>query len=565
MSRRIVLVVLVAAFAAGFLIYAKVGKTPEAPLPEAALAPPQLPGAHLLEGLGDYHFAITTTQPEAQRWFNQGLMLAYGFNHDAAERSFLRATEIDPDCAMCWWGAALVLGPHVNATMDPANNGKAWMRIEKARALATGVTPREQGFIDALSQRYAAEPPADRRVLDEAYAAASGMLAASFPDDLDAATFHAEAMMDLQPWDYYDAQQRPKGNTGLIVKTLEGVMARMPDHAGALHLYIHAVEASADPDRGAAAADRLRELIPGSGHLLHMPAHIYTRVGRYHDAAVANIKAVEADDRYLAICRPAPGVYPLGYVPHNHHFLWWAASMEGASETALAAAQETARRAWNEELIKLPDFAFLQDYWITPLKARVQFGRWDEVLATPEPPGDLQYAQAIWNFAQGMAAVRQQRLDQAQTHLATLALRAAEPAMDTLLVGPKHALSGTLKVAERVLSGELAAARGDSGAAIAALREGVALEDRLEYFEPPLWHHPVRHTLGAVQLAAGKAAEAEKTYREDLKRHRKNGWSQRGLALSLRAQGKTAAADAVEQDLHDAWQHADVTPEGSRI
>jgi tetratricopeptide (TPR) repeat protein len=538
------------------------------PLPAAtpvAVVSPELPGAHLLEGLGSYEFPITTVQPEAQRWFNQGLMLAYGFNHDAAERSFLRATEVDPECAMCWWGAALVLGPHVNAVMDPANNGKAWMRIQKAQSLAAQVTPREQGFIRALSQRYAEEAPADRRTLDEAYAAAAGVLAAEFPDDLDAATFHAEAMMDLQPWDYYDAQQKPKGNTELIVKTLEGVMARMPDHAGALHLYIHAVEASANPDRGAAAADRLRELVPGSGHLMHMPAHIYTRVGRYHDAALANIKAIEADDRYLAICRPGPGVYPLGYVPHNHHFLWWAASMEGARETALAAAAETARRAWNEELIKLPDFAFLQDFWVTPLKAQVQFAQWDAVKAAPKPADQLAYAQAIWHFAQGMAAAREQRLDEAQSHLVTLAVRAADPEMDKLLVGPKHALSSTLKVAERVLSGELALARGDTVLAITTLKEGVALEDRLEYFEPPLWHQPVRQTLGAVQLQAGKAADAEKTYREDLRRNRGNGWSLKGLALSLRAQDKLAEAEKVEAEFQSAWQQSELELTASRL
>ena len=283
----------------------------ESPAPSASVAAPVVPGivgATLLEGLGDYHFAITSAKPDSvkrdvQRWFDQGLMLTYGFNHDAAERSFLRATELDPDCAMCWWGASLVLGPHVNAAMDPANNAAAWTRLQKAIALASKTTPREQAFIQALSARYAEKAPEDRKPLDAAYVDSTGKLAAQFPDDLDAATFHAEAMMDTQPWDYYDAKLQPKGHTAQFVSTLESVIKRNPDHPGALHLYVHAVEASADPQRGVAAADHLRTLIPGSGHLVHMPAHIYSRVGRWHDAVLANQVAIEADDAYLAVCR----------------------------------------------------------------------------------------------------------------------------------------------------------------------------------------------------------------------------------------------------------------------
>src|SRR5690606_23719598 len=313
------------------------------PQPEASAAevsPPELAmvGAHLLEGLGDYRFPVTSAHPEVQRWFDQGLMLAYGFNHDAAERSFLRATELDPDCAMCWWGAALVLGPHVNAAMDPADSQDAWQRLQRARELAPGASEREQAFIRALSARYAQDPAEDRRPLDEAYAVAMRELARARPDDLDAAVMSAEALMDLQPWAYYDERLQPKGHTAEVVATLESVMARDPDHAGALHLYVHAVEASDDPQRGVDAADRLRELVPGSGHLVHMPAHIYARVGRWHDAVLANQRAIEADDAYLALCRGnAQGVYPLGYVPHNHHFLWFAASMEGDSALAREA------------------------------------------------------------------------------------------------------------------------------------------------------------------------------------------------------------------------------------
>ena len=336
------------AFAGGFILYR--GFRGE------DAAPPQidLVGATLLDGLGNYSKPITSDRPEVQRWFDQGLMLAYGFNHDAAERSFLKATELDPECAMCWWGAALVLGPHVNSGMEPANNPKAWDRLQRAQKLASGATEAERAFIQALAARYAENPPADRRPLDEAYAKAMASLVQQLPGDLDAATLHAESLMNLQPWDYWDAEGKPKGNTAEVVSRLESVIERNSDHAGALHLYVHAVEASNEPERGVAAADRLRELIPGSGHLVHMPAHIYARVGRYHDAVIANQKAIAADDAYLAMCRPQPGVYPLGYVPHNHHFLWFAATMEGASAIALESAKATGARTSDPQLMRTP-------------------------------------------------------------------------------------------------------------------------------------------------------------------------------------------------------------------
>ena len=528
--------------------------------PEAALM------ATLLEGLGDYHFAVTSRNPDVQRWFDQGLMLTYGFNHDAAERSFMQATRLDPDCAMCWWGASLVLGPHVNAAMNPEDNADAWARLQKARALAPNATEREQAFIEALAARYAENPPADRSALDRAYADATGKLMRDLPDDLDAATFHAEALMDLQPWNYYDADHRPKGNTPEIVSTLESVIKRNPDHPGALHLYVHAVEASADPQRGVAAADRLRELIPGSGHLVHMPAHIYSRVGRWHDAVLANRRAIEADDAYLALCgRNAGGVYPLGYVPHNHHFLWFAASMEGDSASAREAALHTAERTNLPELMRQPGFAGLQHYWMTPWFYRVRFGRWDEIAGQPNPAPDLPYVTAIWHYAQGIAAVRQQRIDAAREHLQALRPLAADPAMATLMMWDRYPLSHAVNIAERTLAGEIAAADGDLDAAIEQLREAVAIEDTIPYDEPPGWHAPTRHSLGAALLAAGRPAQAEAVYREELERNPDNGWSLRGLALAQRAQRHATDAAATEQRLAAAWQHADVKLLASRF
>lgn len=557
MSRIIVFVLVVGiAAAGGFYIYKRTHRdAPVASAPAPDLAPP---GARLLDGLGSYRMRAVSQDPRVQRWFDQGLMLTYGFNHDAAERSFLKAAELDPRCAMCWWGAALVLGPHVNAVMDPNNDAKAWDRVQKAQALASGASAADQAYIKALAARYAQSPPQDRKPLDQAYAQAMGELVKQFPDDLDALTLHSEALMDLQPWDYWDAKQQPKGNILQVVSQLESVIARNADHAGALHLYIHAVEASSDAKRGAAAADRLRELVPGSGHLVHMPSHIYTRVGRYNDAVLANEKAIAADDAYLAICRPAPGLYPLGYVPHNHHFLWWASSMQGASAVALAAAEETAKRTFQPELMRVPEMVALQDFWITPLKAKVQFAHWDEVLATPAPPSDLEYPLAMWDFAQGMAKTGKGDGASAQPHLERLARAAADPKFEQMLIGPQHPLSATLRISEKVLAGRIAAAAKNYPAAIQALQQGVALEDAVAYFEPPLWHQPVRQHLGAVLLSAGKPAAAEKVYREDLERNPENGYSLKGLQLSLVAQGRKGEAKRVEERFGRAWAHADI-------
>lgn len=570
MKRPIAIGLVIAILAAGVL-YTRSLRSPDAPPAVTATqapppAPDQIVGATLLDGLGNYSFPVTSKHPEVQRWFDQGLMLTYGFNHDAAERSFLRATQLDPDCAMCWWGAALVLGPHVNAAMDPANNPKAWSRLNKAVNLASVATPREQGFITALTARYSETPGDDRRPLDLAYAAAMGKLAAQYPDDLDAAVMHAEAMMDLQPWDYYDDKLQPKGNTAEIVSTLESVIQRNPDHPGALHLYVHAVEASADPTRGVAAADRLRALIPGSGHLVHMPAHIYSRVGRWHDAVLANQIAIKADDAYLAICRGnVQGVYPLGYVPHNHHFLWFASSMEGSSAVAKVAADQTADRTNLTDLMRQPGFAGLQHYWMTPWFYRVRFGRWEDIRSQPNPAPDLAYVTAIWNYAQGMASVRGRRLDEADRYLAALTPIAEDPELAKLMVWDRYPLSHSARIAERSLRADIASARGDFTAAIAQLREATDIEDSIPYDEPPGWHSPVRHALGETLLAAGKPAEAEAVYQEELRRNPENGWSLFGLARAMRAQGRDKDALAVEQRFKAAWQHADVTLAASRF
>lgn len=524
-------------------------------------------GATRLEGLGDHRMPVSIADAEARGWFDQALALTYGFNHDAAERSFLKAAEIDPGCAMCWWGAALVLGPHVNAAMDPADNEAAWDRIQRAQAaaVAANAPAREQAYIRALATRYAEQPPEDRRPLDEAYARSMADLVAEYPDDLDAATLHAEALMNLQPWDYWDAQGRPKGNTAEFVARLESVIARNPDHPGALHLYIHAVEASEEPERGVAAADRLRELVPAAGHLVHMPAHIYARVGRYPDAVIANQKAIKADDAYLAACRPGPGVYPLGYVPHNHHFLWFAATMSGASETALNAAESTWSRTNDTDMMRTPGFEAMQHFALTPLYAMVRFGRWDEIVATPAPDADLPFMVAMWHYAQGIAAVRQGRIEQARMHHAAVAASATDPAIEAMRVWNRYSLVHGVRIAERTLAAELASAAGQGEVAVAALREAVEIEDELPYDEPPGWHMPVRHSLGAVLLAEDRPAEAEAVFREELRRNPENGWSLFGLQQALLAQDRAGEAADIGERFEDAWATADFQLTASRL
>jgi len=522
-------------------------------------------GATLLDGLGDYSLPVGSSHPEVQQWFDQALMLTYGFNHQAAERSFLKAVELDPQCAMCWWGAALVLGPHVNAGMDPANNAAAWERLRAAQSLAGDAPDWQQAYINALASRYAENPPDDRGGLDQAYAEAMAKLVAARPDDLDAATLYAESMMNLQPWDYWTMDGQPRGRIDEIVTVLESVIERDPNHAGALHLYIHAVEASNEPERGVVAADRLRTLIPGSGHLVHMPAHIYARVGRYHDAVIANQKAVEADNAYLAACRPGPGVYPLGYVPHNHHFLWFAASMEGARDIALAAAEETHGRTSDPDLMRMPGFEGMQNFALTPLFAKVRFGLWDEIMAEPKPADDLPYMQAMWHYAQGMAAVRSGREEDARAHHEALVEASTNPAIERLMMWERYSLIHGVRVAERTLAAERAHADGDLDTALTALESARDIEDALPYDEPPGWHAPVRHTLGAVLLEADRAEDAESAYRAELRRNPENGWSLYGLAMALRAQDRNSEAEEVEARFDAAWAHADVKLESSRF
>ena len=562
--------ILISFLAAVAMLLAGCQQQPDEQIHKATAAIPELApvGATLLDGLGDHSKSITTASDEAQRWFDQGLMLTYGFNHDAAERSYLKAVEADSECAMCWWGAALVLGPNINAAMDPERNADAWERVQAALALSVNASEREQAYIQALSARYQAEPPDDRSGLDQAYARAMSEVVRNYPDDLDAATLYAESLMNLQPWDFWeDDGITPKGNTAEITDVLESVMDRDPDHAGALHLYIHAVEAS-DGDKldlGIVAADRLRDLIPGSGHLVHMPSHIYARVGRWRDAADVNRDAIKADDAYLAICRPQPGVYPLGYVPHNHHFLWFVSTMIGDRETALAAAHSTAERTSDPELMRIPGFEAMQNFAYTPVFAMVRFGLWDEILELEQPADDLPYQNALWHYAMAIASLRTGQSDQAEAHHEALATLAENPAFDRMLWFGRYPLSYGVQVAEHIVAAEIAHDQGDSVRAVETLREAVALEDDIPYDEPPGWHHPVRQILGAVLMEMDQAADAETVYREELRRNPDNGWSLLGLKQALLALEREEEARRVEARFEQAWADADIELTASRL
>lgn len=510
--------------------------------------------ASLFDNLGDYRFPVSTQNPLAQRYVDQGMILAYGFNHAEAARSFREAARLDPNCAMCYWGLAYVLGPNINAAMEDEAVPTAYEAIQKAIALKNYATEREQAYIWAMSKRYAPEPVKDRSELELAYANAMREVAQRYPDDVDAQTIFVEALMDTMPWDYWLEDGSPKPETVEMIDTLESVFERNRDHLGALHLYIHVVEKER-PELGLEAADRLRDLVPGAGHLAHMPSHIYIRTGRYHDAVLSNQQAIHADDAYLSQ-NQVEGIYPLAYKPHNHHFLWFAALMSGQSKIALEAAEQTAKV--DPKLLEEVDLAgALQHYSTIPLFTLIRFSQWDEILATPAPAQP--YPKAIWHYARGMAFLGKRQSTRATQELKELQKIAANPALKELKIWGFNSTASVLEIAKQVLSGELAAQKRQYDQAIAHLKTAVELEDALVYTEPPDWYRPTRQALAKVLLEAGKAEEAEQVYRADLNIYPENGWSLYGLAQSLQAQGKTQEAQSIQTQFQTAWKHADIS------
>ncbi|HYC01276.1 MAG TPA: hypothetical protein VEC57_19240 [Candidatus Limnocylindrales bacterium] len=523
------------------------------------------PRAPLFDDLGKNHWPISSKNPKVQRYFDQGLILTYAFNHAEAERSFQEAARLDPECAICVWGTSLVLGPNINAPMDPKVAPEAYERAQKALSLASHASEKERALIEALSKRYAREAPADRAPLDLAYADAMRQVARRYPDDVEVQALFAEALMDLTPWAYWDKEGKETKYTAELLRTIESVLAKNPDHPGAIHFYIHTTEASRDPGRAAKYADKLGTLTPGAGHLVHMPAHTYMRIGRYHDAVLVNQKAAAADDSYMTQCR-RQGMYPLAYVPHNHHFLWAAAAMEGASKVALAAAVQTDEKTMHEH-VRAPGLGTaLQHFTVTPMYALVRFARWDDILALEKPAEDLVYPSALWHWARGHAYAGRDELGKAREELAALEAILARPELAEMKMLSTNPVSTVLGIATDLLAAEIARKDGRLDQAIARLQHGVELEDSLLYTEPSDWPSPVRHHLGAVLLEAGRASEAEAVYRADLDalRNPDNGWALFGLRQSLEAQGKNEEARQVQARFERAWVHADVELESSR-
>jgi tetratricopeptide (TPR) repeat protein len=512
----------------------------------------------LLDELGSHHHAITTSSPEAQRYFDQGLALTYGFNHEAAIDAFREASRLDPGCAMCAWGEALALGPNLNAPMGPEAARQAYAAVQRALRLSSGGSPAERDYIGALATRYGPELPDDRTPLDRAYVRAMREVPARNTEDTDAATLLAEALMDLMPWNYWTHDARPRPGTEEALGLLEWVLAREPEHLGANHFLIHAVE-EFFPERAEAAADRLGTLANDAGHLVHMPSHIYWRLGRYEDALEINRRATAADEAFFATCR-AGAFYRAAYYPHNIHFLWAAAAAEGRSQLALTTARKLAAKTASE----LGRFDFMSEFMVIPSLTLARFGRWDAILGEARPDTARPYLTGIWHYTRGLARLRTGGLDEAQRELASLRASAARPVSEALiLVAGTSSARALLEIAASHLQGELLAEQGRMDEAVAMLERAVRLQDDLIYNEPPPWYFPTRQALGAVLLSAGRAARAEAVYREDLARLPKNGWSLLGLAQSLEAQDKPAAN--ARRSFEQAWARADVELPASRF
>ena len=507
----------------------------------------------LYTDLGSHHKPISTRVPAAQQYFDQGLRFVYGFNHAEAIRSFKQAAELDPTCAMCYWGIALAYGPHVNAPMDSASGVAAYAAAQKALALKSHATAHERAYIEAVAQRYEAVPATDRVRLDQSYSRAMERVAHTYADDLDAATLYAESLMDLRPWNYWQPDGTPYPGTKEIVRQLKRVLSRNPNHPGACHYYIHAVEA-VNPQAAVPCAERLAQLMPGEGHMVHMPAHIYIRVGRWNDAVQANQHAIHSDEEFIEGQHPM-GVYPLAYYPHNIHFLAFASTMAGRSAQAIEASNTLTSKVNVDAARQVGMLQEMLPYHVLTLTT---FGKWDEVLAEPLPPADIRFSYAMAHYARGVAHAAKGQWAEAQAALDTVtAINAATPNG----TDGKTALS----IAVHSLSGEIATRRGDLDEGTNYFRMAAKIEDAGLYFEPPKWYYPIRHSLGAALLKAGRHAEAEKVYREDLRRFPENGWSLFGLAQALRAQGKNTEAAAAEARFRQAWANTDVTLTASRF
>jgi tetratricopeptide (TPR) repeat protein len=533
------------------------------PMPAIYAGQPDKQGAPLFDGYGDHRHPITTSNPKTQAYFDQGVRLLFAFNHAEAIRSFREAARLDPDCAMCWWGVSFALGPNINLPMQPDAAAPAYAALEMARALESKASPEEVAWIEALGARYAKAPPQDRHPLDEAFAGAMEKVWKAYPDDLDAGVFYSEAMMDTQPWDYWqDDAQTPKGHGADIVATLEGILKREKLQPGALHLYIHAVEASNTPERAEDAADKLEPLMPAAGHIVHMPSHIYYRVGRYADAVKVNTLAAKKDEDYIAACK-AQGFYPLAYYSHNIHFLWTSSEMLGRYRAAHDAALRLMKAASAGEPMAA-DLPPVQLYLFVPTMTDLRFGKWDAVLKEKRPKPALKLDVAMSLYARGFARAAKHDFKNAKRDRQALQAMIDRHAFTAIDAFPVPATM-MAQVGGALIDGEIARNSGHLDEAIADFRKARDIELTIPYTEPPYWHQPTSHILGAALMQAHKPVDAEAVYRDSLRHYRIDGWALFGLAQALDAQGKHDEAKTVRAEFAKVWSTADVKLASSRF
>jgi tetratricopeptide (TPR) repeat protein len=507
----------------------------------------------LMSGYGSLHHPVTTTNPEAQKFFDQGLRLIYAFNHDEAKRSFEYAAHLDPKLAMAYWGIAEAVGPNYNDPADPDRFKQAHDAIQKAAELSAGASSSEKAYISALAKRFPADPKADLRQAAEDSHAAMREVVKQFPDDLDAATLFAEAGMNLHPWGLWHVDGSPELGTEEIVATLESVLKRDPNHFGAIHYYIHAVEASPNPDRALAAANRLAALTPAAGHLVHMAAHVYIRTGDFEAGVKINQLAATADRAYMQ-AGGIPGIYPVMYYSHNLHFIAMCASMNGNYAESHKAAEMLAAHVGPH----VKDMPPLEGFMTVPMAVQVRFHKWEQILATPAPDKSMQVATVFWHFARGMAFAATGKPGEAETELKIVHQAAEQTPPDAVFAMPvNNKAKDVLTIADNVLRAKIALAKKDYAAALPLLQHSVAVQDTLKYDEPPDWFFPVREQLGAALLMSGDAAGAEKIFREDLDRNPRNPRSLFGLSSALKAQKRNYDAQFVDDQVSTNWKSAE--------
>src|SRR3989304_4346946 len=506
--------------------------------------------AVLMSRLGEHHHPVSTKNPEAQRFFDQGLILIFAFNHDEAVRSFKRAAVLDPNLAMAYWGIALALGPNINLDVDPEREKAAYKAVQKALALSANAPEQERAYIAALSKRYSIDPKADLKKLAVDYKNAMGELVKRYPDDLDAATLYAESMMDLRPWQLWNKDGTPAEGTEEIVAVLESVLKRNPNHIGANHYYIHTIAASLHPERALPSAERLKTLAPAAGHLVHMPAHIYMRIGDYKSAAQRNKVAAEVDQAYIK-SSGVQGVYPLMYYSHNLHFLAVAYAMEGRFSDAKKAADQLVAHVGPH----VKGMPMLEFFMPTSTLILVRFQRWDDILKSPKPDSGMAITNAMWHFARGMAYAVNGKVKEEESERKLLI--AAEKTVPGGATWDLNSASSVLKITEHAGKSRIALAKGANTSAVKFLRKAVEAEDALNYAAQPGWYIPVWESIGSVVMLNGDYAEAERVFRVDLDKNPRSGGSLFGLMVSLKAQGKNYDARFVQEEFEVAWKNAD--------